>query len=274
MTAIRSILLHLDASPGSAARLTLALALADRFDARVTALFGVQSDAAQPAFAYSAAAALRAAEESEALHDMELARLHDACTQDASRCAWYSMVGDAMVHGFATEAAYADLLILGQPAASMAGGGPPTGFAEAVILRCGTPAVVVPYPHRQEALGRCVLVAWDGSPPAARAVKAALPLLQSAAQVHVATWAPQAPFAPFSGMDLKEWLRRHGVSSQVHRRGPSARVAEEISSLAHDLYADLVVMGCYGHGRLREQLFGGATRGALALLSVPVLMAH
>src|SRR5450755_3519947 len=163
MTAIRSILLHLDASPGSAARLTLACALADRFSAQVTALFGVHSDAAQPAFAYSAAAALRAAEESEALHDMERARLHDACTQDASRCAWYNMVGDALVHGFVTEAAYADLLILGQPAASMEGGGPPTGFAEAVILGCGTPAIVVPYPQRQETLGGCVLVAWDGS---------------------------------------------------------------------------------------------------------------
>ena len=194
--------------------------------------------------------------------------------QREPECIWCDVVATAS-YGFVAESAYADLLVLGLPGGlQAAAGGPPAGFVESVILQSGTPALVVPHPQRHETIGECVLVAWNGSAQAARALKAALPLLRGAAQVHVASWARQPLGAPFSGVDARWWLQRHGIDAQLHRRDPAAHVDEALRALASELGADLVVMGCYGHSRIREQVFGGVTRGLLARLPVPVLMAH
>jgi len=272
MTDIRSLLLHLDATPASQARLAFAHALADRHGARLTALFGVRPDASQPSFAYSAAAALDAAESHGSPIDAERARLRDLLALGESECVWCDVVGDSLLHGFVAEAIYADLLVLGAPGAEE--GGPPAGFVEMVILQGGTPALLVPHALSVETICERALVAWNGSVPAARAVKAALPLLRVAAQVDVVSWARHGPSAPFSGLDLGAWLQRHDVDARVHRRPAVAHVAEELRSSVRELGADLVVMGCYGHSRVREQVFGGVTRRLLAELPVPVLMAH
>jgi nucleotide-binding universal stress UspA family protein len=270
---IRSILLHLDASPASIGRLTLAHDLADRCDAEVTVLFGVRGDTTQPAFAYSAAAALRAAEECEGPTEIERARLYAAHRQRRSEGAWFDVSGD-LAHGLVAEAAYADLLVLGSPAHVYETGGVPAGLVEATILRSGTPALVVPSVHRQETLAERVLIAWDGSAPAARAVRAALPLLRADARVDIATWSPRPVVAPCSHRGLQAWLRQHGINAQTHERPHTPAVGDALSALAVSLHADLVVMGCYGHGVLRERIFGGATRSVLAALPAPVLMAH
>ncbi|MDQ6629738.1 MAG: universal stress protein [Pseudomonadota bacterium] len=274
MSSIRSILVHLDAAAGSTARLTLAHRLADRFGAGVTALFGVHPDPTRAAFAYSAGAAARYADEVDWPGEQVRARLRDQCAEHEPASLWCEVVGDSVRHGFVAEAAYADLLVLGQQATADEPGAAPPGFVETVILESGTPAIVVPHPHRQASLGDCVLVAWNGSAPAARAMKAALPLMRNASQVHVATWSRQPAVAPFSRLDVQAWLHRHGIAAQIHRRDPTAHVADELLLVAAELHADLVVMGCYGHSRIREQLFGGVTRASLATLPVPVLMAH
>jgi nucleotide-binding universal stress UspA family protein len=92
--------------------------------------------------------------------------------------------------------------------------------------------------------------------------------------VHVATWAAHAPTAPYSRIDIATWLDRHGVAPEVHRLAPTHHLADEIAAMVTRLEADLVVMGCYGHSRVRERVFGGATRASLAALPAPVLMAH
>jgi nucleotide-binding universal stress UspA family protein len=273
MSDIRSILLHLDATPGSAARLALARALADRHGARVTALFGVRPDPSQTSFAYSAGAALQAAEAQGAPLDSERARLQDLLAAGERECLWCDVVGDSVVHGFVAEAAYADLLVIGAPSGAD-DGGPPAGFVQSVILQSGTPAIVVPAAQLPGTLGERVLVAWDGSVPAARALKAALPLLQRAAAVEVVSCARQAPAAPFSGIGPATWLQRHGVEATMHVHPAQPDVADQLRAIAERSGADLLVMGCYGHSRFREQVFGGVTRGLLARLPVPVLMAH
>lgn len=275
MSEIRSILLHLDATLASPDRLTLTHALAERLGARITALFGASPDSRQVGYAYSAAAALAAAAHAGEAHDREHVRLREWAADRQLECDWCDARGDSLLHGFLAEAVYADLLVLGAPVAphddSRAASG---AFVEAAILQSGVPALVVPSPHRQETIGDRVVVAWDASLPSARALKAALPLLRGASRVHVATWGPHAPPAPFSGMDVHAWLRRHGVAGHVLRFGAVAKVATAIASLAAEERADLVVMGCYGHAPLREQMFGGVTRSSLARSSVPVLMAH
>ena len=275
MSAIRSILLHLDAAGDSVARLALARELASRHGAGLTAVFGAQPDTARTDFAYSAGAALRAAEDEDATPwGCERARLRLLCAEGAPECAWCEVVADTVTHGFLAEAAYADLLVLGAPAAADCTGHAPPGFVESVILESGTPAIVVPDRNRVQSIGQRILVAWNGSPPATRALHAALPLMALAAEVHVASWGTHPPIAPYSRLDIAAWLRRHGIACRMHLGAPSSRVAEELAALAVDLQADLVVMGCYGHTRLRERVFGGVTRSSLATLPVPLLMAH
>jgi len=274
MPAIRSILLHLDASAASATRLVVARLLAERHDARVTALFGVQPDASRAAFAYSAGAALQAAEAAEAApYQHERDRLRALWGEGGPECAWYEVVGDTVTHGFLAEAAYADLLVLGRQA-NGDGAGAPAGFVESAILDSGIPALVVPHPYRQATTGNRVLLAWNGSAQAARAMSAALPFLSRAAEVHVATWASHPLSAPYSRLDVTRWLERHGIASQLHQRERTAHVAADLAAMARQLGVDLVAMGCYGHSRLRERMLGGVTRSMLATLPVPVLMAH
>lgn len=272
MTAIRSILLHLDATTGSAMRLAAAQALARRHGARITAMFGVRPDGGRASFAYSAGAALRAAEEPP--HAEERDRLHALCSKGVAELAWCEVVGDTVSHAFIAEAAYADLLILGRQSPADVPGDAPPAFVESVLLDSGVPAVVVPPEHRQQTIGERVLVAWNGSPQAARALRAALPFMVLAAEVHVASWAAHLPAAPCSRLDVAEWLKRHGIDSGVELREPSVHVADELAAMAQRLGADLLVMGCYGHTRLRERVFGGVTRSALSTLPIPVLMAH
>jgi nucleotide-binding universal stress UspA family protein len=270
---IRSILVHLDVTPASLERHALAHELADRFDAKVTVLFGA-AETAQPAFAHSAAAALRAAEEEyEGPFEIARARLHAAHRERDGDGVWCD-VGRDLVGALVAEAVYADLLILGPPPHSEDAGSAPPGFVEAAILRSGTPTLVVAHPHCQETVGDRILVAWDGSVAAAGAVRAALPFLRGAGHVHVASWSRQPALAPFSRLGLADWLHRHGVSATQHVRDSTTDVGGAIRALAAELRADLIVMGCYGHAPLRERLFGGATRSVLASLPAAVLMPH
>jgi len=268
---IRSILVHLDVTPASLERHALAHQLADRFDAKVTVLFGV-AEPVPPTFVYSAAAALRTAEEmSDGPFEIARARLHAA---QRERGGIWCDVGRDLGPALVAEAAYADLLIVGPPARSHDAGSAPPGFVELSILQSGTPTLVLPHPHPQETLGDRVLIAWDGSVPAARAVRSALPFLRSASQVHIASWSRQPALAPCSRLGLAEWLHRHDVSVTEHAHDSTVHVGGAICTLAQALQADLIVMGCYGHGLLRERLFGGATRSVLASLPTPVLTSH
>ena len=147
---------------------------------------------------------------------------------------------------------------------------------EAILFEAVAPTLVVPYTGvREFRTGRAV-IAWDGSAPAARAVRAALPLLQFADQVLVAIveearkWSADAP-----GADIGTHLARHGLSVEVKRIDNAVGdVASSLLNFAADEAGDWMVMGAYGHSRMRELLLGGATRGVLASMTVPILMAH
>jgi hypothetical protein len=116
-----------------------------------------------------------------------------------------------------------------------------------VILASGTPAIVLPDRHRAPSIGQRIVVAWNGSSPATRALHAALPLMALAAEVHVASWGAHPPAAPYSRLDASEWLRRHGIACRTHSRPPSSRVAESWRPSRQWLQAQInrVVMGCW-----------------------------
>jgi nucleotide-binding universal stress UspA family protein len=147
-----------------------------------------------------------------------------------------------------------------------------------VTLASGRPILVVPYAGRFETVGRCVLIAWNVSREAARAVADAMPLLAAADVVTVlAVDPPPGPGGDgdLPGADIALHLGRHGVEAQIERTvSADVPIGEVLLSRAADLGADLLVMGAYGHSRTRELLLGGATRSILASMTIPVLMSH
>jgi len=271
-----SILLHVDATPASIGRLQVALDIAERHDARITAVFAGSSPEPEGSFAYSAAAALDdlATSRRSEWRELATARLRRAAGDDRSRIAWSEIAGAEIVSGFVAEAAYADLLVLGAPASAADAGAAPPGFVEAVVFETGRPALVVPDVPASARIGRRILVAWNGSAQAARAVTGALPLLAQAEAVHVASWSHAPASAPCSGLSIEGYLGRHGIAAELHRHGPSGHVGDELAGLAGRLDVDLIVMGCYGHSRARERVLGGVSRSMLQAPRSALLLAH
>ncbi len=147
-------------------------------------------------------------------------------------------------------------------------------FAEAALFHSGRPVLVVPYIQRSELSLARVLVCWDGSRAAARAVSDAWPLLERAKAVNVVTVGHGKRPAQ-SQQELKEHLAKHGVTASLQQlTAEDIDAGNAILSHAADVQADLIVMGGYGHSRLREWVLGGVTRTILQTMTVPVLLSH
>jgi nucleotide-binding universal stress UspA family protein len=279
MSTLRSILLHLDASPRSAARLLLTRELAARHDARVTALYAM----APSAFSVPFAMAEGAVEAFSIFQQLDRDRRDDAralfdqsITGAAMPMHWREQSEAALIPGVVQRALCADLLVLGQHDASdPLTVGVPTDFVASVLIASGRPALVIPYAGEWATIGGEVLIAWKPTRESAHAVSSAIPLLRRAGRVHLAAEVDRdTPGA--SVADLEDYLRLHGVRAPIERHAavPSAEPGEGLLSLAADAGADLLVMGCYGHGRARELILGGATRTVLKSMTLPALMAH
>jgi nucleotide-binding universal stress UspA family protein len=147
--------------------------------------------------------------------------------------------------------------------------------AEAALFQSGRPLIVVPYIHGGALTLDRVMVCWDGGPMAARAIGDALPILARAKAVEVVmVLGEEGKRDVIPGADIGQHLARHGLNVEVKRIVASGNVQQTLLSHAADISADLVVMGGYGHSRLREFILGGVTRGMLASMTVPCLMSH
>jgi nucleotide-binding universal stress UspA family protein len=149
---------------------------------------------------------------------------------------------------------------------------------EHVLTACGRPVLVIPPEHPIESMGERVLVAWDGRRESTRAVFGALPMLRRAAQVRLQRInLPHQDRHHFMGAteELANTLARHGVAVEVFSSDAQSReIADELLGYSKDIDADLLVMGCYGHGPIREFLLGGTTRKILADTQIPGLMTN
>jgi nucleotide-binding universal stress UspA family protein len=152
-------------------------------------------------------------------------------------------------------------------------------IADRLAMESGRPVLIVPNSGVHERLGETVVVAWNGRHEAARAVFDALPILQRAGSVKVVWVNPQSerePAQEVPAADICAALARHAVKCEAttHVVRPREGVGETLLGYVEDCAADLLVMGCYGHTRFRELVFGGASRYVLAHTPVPVLMSH
>jgi len=281
---LKSILLHLDAAANGNARMALAMRLARVYGARVDALYAVLPVVLQYPFAFTGdvpGAALLMNYETEQRERIKAAFENGrqrAASADAPAVTWHE-TSDDPVHAFTQLAWGADLMLLGQhdPAPNAYSGVAPD-FAASVLVASGKPGLVMPFIGTGDKLGETVLIAWKPSPEAARAVTAALPMLQRARRVHLALWDEAEEPRNLTPQPIERYLADHGIAPTLHRNrltGPEAHaVGELLLSLAADVQADLLVMGCYSHGRAREWVLGGATRTVLQAMTLPVFMVH
>ena len=275
MAAFKDVLVIVDMSRACEARIDLAAGVAARFGAHLTGLF-ISPPPDVPAMVDPpAAAALLVQQEMEIQAEVG-ARAHDLFARLVEgrgvTTEWRVAEGEAG-HVATVHARYADLTVVGQVAPDT----PtvvPVDLPERLVLGAGRPVLVVPYAGTFKTLGERVLVAWDESREAAHAVHAAMPLLEAASKVTVLTLnADDGGDGP--ARQLVQHLARHGVHAD-----PSSLTSDDVEvgalllSRAADLVADLLVMGAYGHSRLREVVLGGATLEIFRSMTVPVLMSH
>lgn len=151
-------------------------------------------------------------------------------------------------------------------------------LVEQTVLHSARPTLLIPYAGHHDVVGSHVMVAWDDSREAARAVLDALPMLRQARRVRVVSWNESgAGDANRLGQRLealRHWLLRHGVTAETSVECTDIGIADAMLSRATDLESNLIVMGAYGHQRWTERMLGGATRGLLDAMTVPVLMSH
>jgi nucleotide-binding universal stress UspA family protein len=280
--ALKDMLVHLDGTRQAAARLDCAAALAARHGSHLVGLHTVEFHLPSGITADAGGAALgmlmrKLREDAAAEAEQQRHLFEERIRRDGLSGEWRAVQGQAAAT-VALHARYADLAMLGQPDPDSAGAMLATEVLEAVLFTSGRPVLMVPYAGHFGAPGQRVLIGWNAGKEAARAVADALPLLVGAEQVTVVAINPRLGIGGHGDVpaaDIALHLARHGVvATAQHAMSGSVTEADTLLNMAADLDVDLLVMGAYGHSRLREMVFGGVTRGILARMTVPVLMAH
>ena len=276
MTTIRSVLLHLDDLPSSTVRLEFARALAQHHEAILCAMFvgAPPKWPLQMAFTESPAALMQHVD--WAASDRTKSLFDTASATGGITTRWLDNDNADAVAVFSRHALYADLLVLGQRDPGTAStSAVAAGFVESVLIDTDRPALILPFEGDFRTAGNDVLIGWNATPQSARAVTAAIPWLRRARRVHVLETSDPAAQHCAGELDIAQYLQLHGSAPTMHRhRGSPPDVGDLMLSMATEVGADLLVMGCYGHSRARELMLGGASRTVLRAMTIPVLMAH
>lgn len=208
-----------------------------------------------------------------------LAQFESAADQRGVRSYEARIIDDEAGAGLAVQARYSDLVVIGQTDPDESLPALRRGFPEYVVMNAGRPVLVIPYAGAFEDFGRRILLAWDASMEATRAVTSAIPFLKKADLVQVAVFDPDARsdlHGEQPGADIALYLSRHGVNVEVAQHVTANRIdiGNALLSTAADFNADMLVMGCYGHSRFREVLLGGVSNTIFSSMTLPTLMCH
>ena len=286
--AFRDLLVHVDFSEGAVSRIDFAMHLARKHEAHLTALLVAEDRFALGRKLKSAEMGLVPAAEFEKFRQRQTRELNDEVANLKSSCAaiaerlgvqheWQYVEGRPR-DVFAQQARYADAFIIGQEAPSTEIAGHMYSFAEEMLFSTGRPLLYIPASGSFPKAGTHVLVAWNSSRFAARAVADALPILELAERVTVLSinsedYGNVGMSRPMSS--IVQHLKRHcGLVELKSVELKTGNIGLEILRQSAQLDADLVVAGGYGHPRLWEKMLGGVTRDLLSNMDVPLLMSH
>jgi nucleotide-binding universal stress UspA family protein len=296
MTALRDIVVVLDDSTASEIRLDIAVALAQQHGAHLTGLSALdllmptrpvvrsrgnpEGDTQPPSQLLNVGAASpvdypeadrQAAERAEQLEATFRERLRFSQLQGDWRVV-SGKVGEAVVR----QARQADLVILGQVNPNHPPPSEGRQLVDDVLMTAGRPILVIPYIGRFATVGSRILVGWNNSREATRAVNDAIPFLVRAASVTILEASARNPATDdVTSAGITRHLTRHGIRAETTRTVLAGTSTPDLLlNYAADVSADLLVVGGYGHSRLRELVLGGVTRELLRHMTLPVLMSH
>lgn len=286
----KDILVHLDNHRGDERRLRLAVAIAQQSKGHLVGIYGFELPrdpvpSLVSAEVYAENHAFRSSYERERDAAFAMAEQTEsafrATAKRAGLTADWRMSPDKptdLIGLVTAQAHYADLVVLGQADPAHPLFDKLATLPETVMVDCGRPVLIVPAAGGADTVGKRVLIAWNDSREAARAVGDALPLLQAAQAVTVLTIGPVRDFADGddqAGLNLVQHLARHDIRAEAaHIPSGLGATGDLIVSRAEELGCDLLVMGGYGHSRTRELILGGVTRDVLQHMTLPVLMSH
>lgn len=274
----RNLLVHVDDSRSCKARLEVAIDLAKVHGAHLTGLYvAIEPLLSSNIRAEVPAEFLAAAQEHARARAVEAKARFEETVKRAglpADCRTEHCASTRVPEVIALHARYSDLAILGQP--SPDDGEIDVESTEDVVLSSGRAGLIVPFIGAQRTPGRRVMVAWDGGREAARAVADAMPILERAESVTVLVInASNGNHGERPGADIALHLARHDIKVDAQQLGAKGlSVADALLSRLADEAIDLLVMGAYGHSRLREWVLGGTTRQIFREMTVPVLMSH
>jgi nucleotide-binding universal stress UspA family protein len=278
--AFRDVLVHVDETKSCPVRLEVAIDLAQRHGAHLVGLH-VRTTARLPGVLapdYSRQVTQLQQHYSDEAAAVARSLFERLVGRNDIGSEWRDVTGD-IIDTLAIHARHADLVVVGQ------GGDETVGdkagqekLADHLVLDAGTPVLVVPFVGRYPVIGERVMIAWNASREATRAISDAMPILTRSKMVKVLSVNPkEGPLGhgDVAGADICLHLARHGVKATCETiHADDLAVGTMLLSRAADDGADLLVMGAYGHSRLRELVLGGATRHILSHMTVPVLLSH
>lgn len=277
---LRSLLVLVDDDPACAQRTTLAVGLAKDFRCRVTGL--APTDLVDLPIRLTAERPLAdlVALTKDALHDQAeraAERFREQCQCNGVDSVTTIVEESEAVASLVRHACCADLTVVGQANPDLPDRERTQALVEGLLLRSARPTLIVPYAGSFTGGFGHVMVAWNDTREATRALSDALPFLERAKHVTLISWDQGTGGTPSLQARLEavgQWLGLQGVQADVRIERTSLGIADAMLSRAADLGADLIVMGAYSHSRLAELVLGGATRGLLKSMTVPVLMSR
>jgi nucleotide-binding universal stress UspA family protein len=269
------ILVHVRRYEGSSLAASVALALAPKLDAHVSGLYV----ASLGTVAYSTLeTVVFQVQEADDLYDTALAQRDGWQTRLAAAGIsgeWLVAQGEP-VEAICHAASWCDLVVAERPQLN-ADAPVGWGIVSRTVFGAGVPVVVVPESAKGASVGERVLVAWNHSREAGRAIHGALPLLRQAKEVLVLDGAEQMSLVGarhLPSLDLRAYFARHGVNAEMQKFNATSGYGAGILDAAHAAKSDLIVMGAWGHSRIAELVLGGATRHLFQHSDVPLFVAH
>lgn len=273
---IKDLIVNLECAPSRQHIVNYAVAVSEKFDAHLTGVaFATRSGASAAAMGEVPADIIRMLMEKDKQAAQDAIKGFEAAARRSNISVEPHLINGAMTVSRATAFARMtrrfDLSVLMQSDSELATN---DDLIEAALFESGRPVIVVPYIHKSGINLDRIVCCWDGSRTAARAVNDAIPLLKQAKSVELLRVTDEQT-DEIRGFDIANHLARHGLKIDLNVvPAAGVDVANRILSHAADTSADMLVMGGYGHSRLREFLLGGVTRRILETMTLPTFMSH
>lgn len=269
---MKSILLHIHDDHGQAERLAVALDLARVHQAHITCVQVTPFNSYVVGDPFGGLfASLQLLETLQGRDEKERERIEQFLMAEGVSWDWQHVDGEA-AHAVVSCGRLADLLILSRQDKGREGKSRPLPIVADVALHARAPVLIVP-PGTTSFNAGPVVIAWNGSIEAAHSLRLTLSFLRLATEIHIVT--VPSDDGDVSPTDASRYLALHGICSQLHEWPQKGRtIAHALLDAARELAASSLVMGAYGHSRLRETVLGGVTRDLLSETSIPLLLAH